>query len=1723
MADQELKTTLVVAAEDQTKSTFQEIKSGAADMATSVQRSGDKAAKGIEGIGNGADKAAQKLTRAETSIAQALERATEKTKIAAQAGDNLARAFEQKIELRGLDATKLNPFVQKLREAENALAAVKAQQAQQAGQNAFLDSLRSQAEVIGKTKTELLELKAAQLGMSTAAAPYIAKLREAEAGIGKVGMTAAQTANAMRMVPAQFTDIVVSLQAGQAPLTVLLQQGGQLKDMFGSTGAAARGLATYVMGLVNPFTATAAAVAVLGLAYYQGSKEVDEYRKALVLSGNQAGVTIDQLNAMARSMKDSVGTQGAAAAGLAEMAQKSKVGSDNLKEFTTSAIQWEKATGQAVSETAKQFADLAADPLKATLALNEQMNFLTASVYDQIKALDEQGKKEEAAAVAQKAYSDAMKSRAAELKQNLGYIETAVQMVTGGAKQMWDAILGIGRQTSPADKAAKHIADLEAKIADRNKRAKEDGDPAWAIGTEKLQRQLTAAKDLLSLAGSVDTFIADQQKAHKDYVDASEDLDRIAGQFASKETKRKQELTVAENAYRKSVETTKKAFEGTPELAGKLADLETKYQQTREGINKRYAEKGASPARGENEIASIRALIAQEDEMIQRYEARGSAAVKMTEAEKLLFRLESQRAETSSATVRAEKDRAIVEAQKLVAKQAYRVELEESAKAEEQLYSSMRKSTAATEAEAEAIFASLGVYGKARTEIERMTLAKMKQHQADMELVGRPEYMAELAKQIEAQEKLVDGLQKLDYKKLDDKLTKSLDASKEELAILKDGLSLMGLDEVQRKKLIAQRKIELDLAKQIAEIDRSKFSGNDQENEQQKEAQRQKARLKAETDTQIAILKIQEEYVNQQVQQYDEVFRRGFADMLNNGKDGWDSFTKSLTTTFKTTVADQLYKMFLRPFVVQVVAQMVGFTGAGMGLPGSGAGGAGGQLGGMTDWSSWGSNAGDWLMTQSTKFGLDGMTSMGDAAYALGNTIKGVDTYLKGIPGMSGGIGSAAGYLGAIFALTQGKVGTGIGSAIGTWALPGIGTMIGGMLGGLLDGLDDSGTPHLGAAARYRNGSSEQYREGMPADAWVDQTYTTVSAITTALGKALDNTAKAFGQKAGYEIITAFSDDSSKDGAFGALHITGPDGKKLVDWSSFDPSWGGRWFADGQEGATQWANATAMEVKGVLEKMDIPAWSRQLLDAAKDLDSLSAALQQIGTVKAVFDQLGASMQIFEGISGDLQTQLLQTFGTVDEMVNAAGAFNQGFFSERERMDRLNGQIAKEIHDLGFEINPYSADSKEVYRKLIEDLLATGQGELAAKLMKFAGAFANAADYAAKAAEEAEKAAKAAAEKARDAALANLQGAVDREKQYWSDIQTVAQAAVNTLSSTLSLLNTNARDLYGTVDSTKQMLAAQGMVYIESALDAVRRGQSIKGFDQLGDAISAARSGITSGRYTSQFERERDALVLAGQLSQLGELTDGQLTVEQQQLKASQEQIEKLDKTLSYWRDLLSSGKDQIDATLTVTDAIKPLYALIPDGKKPGTTTPTTPSGGAVWGGTSGGASSSGGVVWGPAPSAPDGRTYVDLDAGTRTYADGSVQKLTPDEIYWQRLQKQWGMQSFAVGTNYVPRDMVAQIHQGERIVPAADNRRLLAALEAPRVAIPVAGTPWAGGNAGGVDLSELVTEMRALRTEVAALKAAADKTADNTSRMPRTAELVDTVAGNGYVRVKAIA
>ncbi|KDF21547.1 phage tail length tape measure family protein [Klebsiella aerogenes] len=123
----------------------------------------------------------------------------------------------------------------------------------------------------------------------------------------KTGQSAAQTAFAMRMIPAQMTDIVVGLSTGQSPFMVLMQQGGQLKDMFGGVGPAIKGVSTYVMGLVNPYSVAAAAVGLLTYAVYQNRQEIDAATKIATTSLGANGDAAERLALNMVAISDKTG------------------------------------------------------------------------------------------------------------------------------------------------------------------------------------------------------------------------------------------------------------------------------------------------------------------------------------------------------------------------------------------------------------------------------------------------------------------------------------------------------------------------------------------------------------------------------------------------------------------------------------------------------------------------------------------------------------------------------------------------------------------------------------------------------------------------------------------------------------------------------------------------------------------------------------------------------------------------------------------------------------------------------------------------------------------------------------------------------------------------------------------------------------------------------------------------------------------------------------------------------------------------------------------------------------------------------------------------------------------------------------------------------------------------------------------------------------------------
>ena len=233
------------------------------------------------------------------------------------------------------------------------------------------------AEAGGRSTSEYYRKIAEQRNISLdALKPYLAQLDAANERQVRAGVSARQMEAALRSLPAQFTDIATSLASGQAPMLVLLQQGGQIKDMFGGVGNAAKAMGAYVAGLANPFTAAIAATAGLSYAYYEGSKEATAYSAALIKTNNAVGLSVDALADMAKEVSAVSGTTAKAAEVLAAFAQSGDISGANMRKFASVAIEAEKIIGTSVDEIAKDFSALGDEPLKAALKLDESVRFL---------------------------------------------------------------------------------------------------------------------------------------------------------------------------------------------------------------------------------------------------------------------------------------------------------------------------------------------------------------------------------------------------------------------------------------------------------------------------------------------------------------------------------------------------------------------------------------------------------------------------------------------------------------------------------------------------------------------------------------------------------------------------------------------------------------------------------------------------------------------------------------------------------------------------------------------------------------------------------------------------------------------------------------------------------------------------------------------------------------------------------------------------------------------------------------------------------------------------------------------------------------------------------------------------------------------------------------------------------------------------------------------------
>lgn len=285
-----------------------------------------------------------------------------------------------------------------------------------------------------------------------------------ESAARKAGISVGQYNQAMRMLPAQFTDVATQLAGGQNPWLILLQQGGQVKDSFGGIMPTFRAL----MGTISPMMigigALSVATGALFYAWYQGSSTLSDFNKTLVLSGNTAGLTADRMLVLARNGQAAGLTFDQTSEALTELINAGVRAGSRFDDMSQAVARFTDASGVPLEKVAAAYGKLATDPTSGLIAMAQQFHNVTAEQIAHVAQLQRAGDEAGALQAANEAATAGFNDQTKAIRDNMGTIESSADSLKRAFKSMWDAALDIGRPDTAQEMVAK--AEAAFKKAD---------------------------------------------------------------------------------------------------------------------------------------------------------------------------------------------------------------------------------------------------------------------------------------------------------------------------------------------------------------------------------------------------------------------------------------------------------------------------------------------------------------------------------------------------------------------------------------------------------------------------------------------------------------------------------------------------------------------------------------------------------------------------------------------------------------------------------------------------------------------------------------------------------------------------------------------------------------------------------------------------------------------------------------------------------------------------------------------------------------------------------------------------------------------------------------------------------------------------------------------------------------------------------------------------------
>ncbi|MFO1337926.1 MAG: phage tail length tape measure family protein [Burkholderiaceae bacterium] len=424
-----------------------------------------------------------------------------------------------------------------------------------------------------------------------------AAFQKTAADLNKIGEASARSKAQLQQVQFQITDIVTGLATGQSPFTVLLQQGGQLRDLTGSAFGAVKALASGVSALVTPASIAGAGIATLVAGFVMGRQESNEFRNSLLLTGNAAGITEGKFNSLTEQIASSTpATIGNVREITQALVSTGRFGGPALEAAARAAALLQSATGASAEQIVQDFTRMSQGVAKWAAETNEKYHFLTLEQYKLIATQEELGHSQEAIRLAFEAFEEPLIKQ----QQSLGLLERAWKRVGQEASTAWNNILAVGR----ADTVDQQI-DKVRKLLEANARRT---DLADSIGPNGQRKGATTRGAELQLE------LANLMRQRRDQQGAAD----LAALVASQEA----------DAIAKAAKTAKTKLAGTgafrDELGSFINDQVNAQNRRDEAALERLREQTASLASQLTEqTAQINASLITEDR------ARGEAQIEI--------------------------------------------------------------------------------------------------------------------------------------------------------------------------------------------------------------------------------------------------------------------------------------------------------------------------------------------------------------------------------------------------------------------------------------------------------------------------------------------------------------------------------------------------------------------------------------------------------------------------------------------------------------------------------------------------------------------------------------------------------------------------------------------------------------------------------------------------------------------------------------------------------------------------------------------------------------------------------------------------------------------------------------------------------------------------------------------------------------------------------------